>query len=302
MFLTIILFTSIIMLICSYFSFRGAATPSQGKIFGLSLDEYYLQDSRVNKLSEKYLKSIRNLTLLCIVLHIPLIPLAGWYTSVFLTCYLAWCVLLFGGSTLLLKKSFRKLYTLKQENHWTPADPSEEYWKRGYYYNPEDQRLLAPSRSFSSFTTSTNISFNMAQPVGKALTALFWGAIAALMLWMTIFFFRMDFIPYDLRIQGEEVQITAGAYPVHFPINDIQNVQLLEDLPTHSYAKTNGAATDQYLLGKFHLKGVGSCRMYYYMEYSPVIEMTLPDYNVYFNTKDPDKTQGIYQELLSYKE
>lgn len=169
----------------------------------------------------------------------------------------------------------------------------DAYWARGYYYNPNRKSFLAPARP--GMTSSLN--FNMAHPAARFICYLFWGILAALLLWMVVLFLRLDFTPFGLTIAGNQVSITAGSYDMEFPLEEVEEVSLVDGLPTQDYTKNNGADTGQYLLGKFRLKGYGQCRMYYYIGYAPVVKIVLSECTVYFNTRDSAKTRELYEQL-----
>ena len=450
------------MLGCGYYAFMAASKPQQNLLLGATLRKEQMDHPQVQELVQKYRRSVKRFTLLCILLHIPLLILTQWYISVFITLYLLWCFFLYAGAYYLYHKYFLALFALKKEKGWFIEDSArlvtidtklsqigdrmplsawwflpafflclvpllipggfqrmsgtvslkiyfgismglnlvflllyyvtafkrtvvysmnsrinlscnriakrlwslcwigtswinslsilflqwywnpeeghtllaftvyfclqtaailllfyilyaihgrtqellaadtepvivdeDVYWTRGYYYNPERKSLLAPSKP----GMTSNLSFNMAHPAAKLLCFVFWGGIAALLLWMILMFIRMDFTPFEMDFRDSQVYITAGSYDLDFPVADIQELSLENDLPTKSYSKNNGADTSQYLLGKFRLPGYGQARLYYYIGYSPVIRIQLPEYTVYFNTKNSEKTKELYRQL-----
>lgn len=165
----------------------------------------------------------------------------------------------------------------------------DEFWKTGTYYNPGDKRILVENRM-----SSANMAFNMARPVAKLMVYSIYAGTAVLLVWLAVMSLRMDFIPFQMEISGEQVRIQAGDYPLTIETEDIQEVSLLDSLPDKNYFRTNGAATEQYLLGKFKGEGM-DVRMYVYRNLEPVICIRMPDKLIYFNTRKG--MEGVYEEL-----
>jgi hypothetical protein len=63
-------------------------------------------------------------------------------------------------------------------------------------------------------------------------------------------------------------------------------------------SRTNGAATSQYRLGNFSLKGYGRSKLYVYNGQPQYILLELPDLNIFFSARTPEKTQQYYELLL----
>lgn len=166
------------------------------------------------------------------------------------------------------------------------------YWKNGWYSNPNDKKLWV-----QDWTCTANYSTNMGRPAGKIFTFASIGFIAVIFVSVCIIFLKFDFTPVRLKVAENRADITSPMYPLNFKTGDISEVKLLDVLPDDSFMKRNGMADDKQLVGKFLGKKTGPCRMYVYKGYSPVLEIKLPDYTVFINSKDSKTVKSWYQEL-----
>ncbi|MBQ7067483.1 MAG: hypothetical protein IJN92_11770 [Lachnospiraceae bacterium] len=168
----------------------------------------------------------------------------------------------------------------------------DEYWKGMYYYNPNDKRIFVQDRVFDS-----NITFNMAHPVGKTTVYGLAAITIITMVWLSIEVLRMDFVPYGMEIKETTVSFTSGGYNLEVDIEDIKQVTLLENLPDKKLAKTNGGATDDYLLGKFRMEDMGNCYMYVYLDYPLLLQIDTTETTIFFNSKNTKETEQLYKSL-----
>ncbi|MDY3918908.1 MAG: PH domain-containing protein [Candidatus Limivivens sp.] len=304
----IILLTNLFILLILHAEFQSAGSLSARKFFGSWLPPQARQDPGLLELSAAYKKGVRRQTLLAVFLNLPffLVDLIGM--GFFMLYYTLWLALAIGGYFYVFSKSMRSLFELKRERGWfdpqnlslySPEDGSEpfladddQFWLKGWYKNPQDEHILAPQK-----IPAMNMGFNLGNKTGRILNAVTWGVTAALMLGLSVWFLFMDFAPYTLEIRDEQVIVDGGGYGADFSLEEITALSLEEKIPEVPRTRTNGAETDSYLLGNFDLKGIGRCRLFYYVGYSPVIRIETEKYTVFFNTKDSEKTEKIYKEL-----
>lgn len=168
----------------------------------------------------------------------------------------------------------------------------DEYWNGMYYNNPEDKRVFVADRVFES-----NLTFNMGHPAGKLIVYGITVFTVVSMVWLSVALLRMDFVPYTMDIREESVKFTAGGYNLEVPLEKIEKVTLLSGLPDKRLSKTNGGATEGYLLGKFRMEDVGSCYMYVYRKYPVIIQVDTEERVIFFNTKEEEKTRELYERL-----
>lgn len=190
-----------------------------------------------------------------------------------------------------LKK--RKAELLKENKAPLYID-DDVYWKNGWYENPNDKRWFVQDR-----LCSMNYTSNMAKPLMKWLTVLTLAGVVLGCLWLDVIFLRQDFGTFTLNVQGQEVSVDGLGYDIEFQIGDIEGAELIEELPDEKMNRTNGMADDRRLLGKFRGRETGECRLYIERGYSPILKLTLPEYTVFINSREPEQTQGWYEELMS---
>lgn len=166
----------------------------------------------------------------------------------------------------------------------------DEFWARGYYYNPNDRRTMVEKRIGYGFTC------NMATLKGKCLTFGILVPVIVLILFLSIVFVKMDTGNFNLFINEGTVKIEAPMYAFSFDINEIQEIKKVDVLPKG--ARTNGAATEVYNLGNFNLNGYGNSRMYVYKENPPFIIVKLKDIYLFINGKTKETTDKYYKTLI----
>lgn len=185
----------------------------------------------------------------------------------------------------------RRKALLKGEKEVVPVD-EDEYWASGVYNNPQDKRLFVQDRNYD-----TNLTLNYGKISAWVWTIGFLGGTFVLLVWMSIVLLRLDFVPVTYQV-AENFQIKAPSYGKEIEYGQIKSVKLLDKLPDIPLSKQNGAATDQYALGKFYSRGKGTCYLYIYYDYSPVVELQLDDMTIYFNSKEEGVTEDCYRKLL----
>lgn len=169
----------------------------------------------------------------------------------------------------------------------------DEYWKNGWYNNPDDNHLWVQDRM-----CSTNYSMNMAKPGAKAFTVATAAFITAVIVGVFALILSFENAKVTFSMEDNQVKITAVMYDTSFEVSDIQSVKLLEKMPEDNFVKTNGGATDKYLIGHFKGKETGKCMMYVYRDYIPVLEIKLKDETIYLNSKKETEVQEWYQKLI----
>lgn len=112
-------------------------------------------------------------------------------------------------------------------------------------------------------------------------------------------FLKIDFVKIGLEADADTVRILSGAYDISFQREEIEETELLAELPEDYYHRTNGADTEDMLLGKFQANHQGNCRLYIYKGYSPILKMVLPEYTVFVNSKTEGEVQNWYRLLKS---
>lgn len=168
----------------------------------------------------------------------------------------------------------------------------DEYWKNGWYSNPNDKRLLV-----QDWACSWNYTTNMAKPAGKICTALVILIVAVGMAWLYVVLWKIDFVPIELNMSGTQVEITSGYSDYDIAYGDITGVELLDRLPDDDYRRINGGEDQYKMMGRFKGENTGRCRIYLYVGYTPVLEIMTVDGPVYVNSKDGTETEEWMREI-----
>lgn len=165
------------------------------------------------------------------------------------------------------------------------------YWQGGFYNNPNDSRTLVDKR------IGIGQTINVGTKKGKmAYYSLIIG-LPVFLLALFLFFLNMDSANFELTISDNQVEIHAPMYGYKFPLSDIQSITITDTVPGGS--RTNGAATSEYRLGNFSLKGYGRSKLYVYNNQPQYIVLELPDLYIFFSAKTPEQTQEYYELLIN---
>lgn len=169
----------------------------------------------------------------------------------------------------------------------------DEYWKYGWYSNPNDKSFMVPDR-----LCSTNYSINMAKPSAKIFMAVTTFLVIGAMAFCIILMAQFQNVTIQCSIGSNEADFHAAMYHTEVSMKDIESVQLLDALPDDDFVRTNGGASEQYLIGHFSGKKTGKCMLYVYRQYTPVLEIKTADKTIYVNSKDKAEVNKWYQELM----
>lgn len=201
------------------------------------------------------------------------------------------CIIVIGMVAGMIQIKKKRDFILAQDSQKRVVD-EDEFWATGFYHNPRDKRLLVPYRQ-----SGMNMTLNMAKPFARILSIGIGIGTAVLLLWVSVVMLRLDFVPVTYRVT-DKLEIIAPSYSKTIAFEEIQSVTLLEEFPDIKASKRNGAATDQYALGRFHIRNEGTCYLYIYHGYSPVLELQLSDMKIYCNSREDGVIQACYEELL----
>lgn len=182
---------------------------------------------------------------------------------------------------------------LKTEEPLSYVD-DDIYWKNGWYNNPRDRRWVVLSRMCSS-----NYSFNMGKPGVRYLTGALGSVIVIGVLWLVVVFFGMDFVRPQLSIDGNQVTVRSAEYGISFDRKEIEDAELLENLPEEDFVRINGLSDSRQLLGKFKGEESGKAMLYIRRGETPVLKIELPEYTVFINSEESGKVKEWYEELSS---
>ena len=197
-----------------------------------------------------------------------------------------------GLFTPLLMSQSRKRELLAADTQPLYVD-DDEYWKTGYYYNPSDPHVLVQNR-----LQSGNYTFNYATRGAKIFTGLTCILITACIVWMIGVLVPFINVHIDTQLDSDRLIISAAIYSSEVYFDDIEDVQLLDELPDDNFVRVNGGATDEYLIGHFKSSTYGKCEMYVYADSYPVIMIKTRDEVIFMNAKDSDDTCSVFRSIF----
>jgi hypothetical protein len=316
MFQFIIGFVIVIMLITMFATYQSAGNPNKNILLNVFLPDEYAKKTEVNKITKAYKKKNQLLLLIFSIVAIPIffIPYPSimlLYMAIWFGLYMAVCnhLMMFFSRRLLLLKSKNawfygdsmtlndeKLKTWFLKHHFIDSITDEiyvdddKYWIKGYYYNPFDKRTMIEKR------VGFGTTLNMATKGSKIFNICIIGFITVVLGGVFLLLLSLDFTTFQLSVHNDKVDIKASMYSYEFNISDIEDISLIESLPKKGI-RTNGAATDSYMLGNFNLSGTGKAKVYVYRNNPPYIMIKLHDLTIFFNTKSETKTNEIYKML-----
>ncbi len=216
----------------------------------------------------------------------------GWISTGALT---AWCILetvpalfLIGGFVY-MRRQKEKLLAQNERPLYIDDDV---YWKNGWYSNPGDKRLLV-----QDWACSWNYTTNMARPAGKISFIVMILLVAGCLGWLFVAMWRLDFTPIRVELEENRIEITSGYSDHEIGFDEIEDVLLIDRIPDDDYRRINGGEDQEKMIGRFKGKQTGKCRMYLYMEYSPVLEIVTEEGPVYVNSKEEGQTEKWMREL-----
>lgn len=192
----------------------------------------------------------------------------------------------------------KKILEEDTESYVTDDD---EYWKNGWYNNPDDRRILVQDR-FSS----VNYTFNFGRPGVKIVVTVLSGMtlvfVLAVFLWCYSAMSAFERADVMLSEKSGVFTVEAAGYECRFSMDEVCSAVLKEEMPDDAYTRTNGGSTDQVDIGYFRGNKTGTCMLFLYHGYSPVLEIRLDDGMVLFvNSREKGEAEEWY-EMLSRKD
>ena len=168
----------------------------------------------------------------------------------------------------------------------------DEYWKNGWYSNPEDPHLFVPDRM-----NDMQYSMNMARPAAKVIIGLTAAVTVGILIFAAAVVFRFETAEVVFTGTGDSFAVDAAGYECEFMADEVESVRLREKLPEDRFVRTNGGATDKYDIGYYRGKETGKCMMFLYSGYEPILEIKLKELTVYVNSKNSEDTEEWYRLL-----
>lgn len=171
----------------------------------------------------------------------------------------------------------------------------DEYWKYGFYYNPNDRHIIVKNRMYDM-----NYAFNYASRGTQILVALLTVIITASIIFTVAALIPFINIKMDVYIADDTFMAEGGGYKCSINIGDIQEVQLFDEMPKDNFTRTNGGSTDEYDVGNYKGRTYGRCMLFIWDSYSPVLMIKSSNKTVFVNSKEDGYIRQMYDELVSY--
>lgn len=169
----------------------------------------------------------------------------------------------------------------------------DEYWGNGFtYHNPKDRSLFVEKR------VGIGMTINTGTLAGKIIVGGIIGVTVGILAFVLFLLVRSELTDPEMIVTPERVDIRYPMYNVQFDVADIEQLALVDDIP--SGAKVNGEATERVARGHFRLKELGTSRLYVFKNQPPYIQIKLSDGYIFYNERDPQRTEQLYEQLRQY--
>lgn len=170
-----------------------------------------------------------------------------------------------------------------------PGD-DDRYWIWGMIYNnPNDKHTMVSQR------VGMGTTVNVATKAGKiwwAVTVLVMLLVPVLCGWVIF----EEFTPISLSIKEDEVHANHLKLEYELPIAEIQNLELVEELP--SLTKAVGSAMETLAKGSFRIKGTGEkCILFLNPQNEKFLRFEIDGQVYYMSGTTNEQTKMIYEEI-----
>lgn len=280
------------------FVYKGKECYKDGMILGIHLPQEKEQDADVLILTKNFKKRLTSYHLVNLIISFGICFLWFVNSTAFMISWTLWLLAYTLIGTFLIVLAQRSMYRLKVQKEWKneslgeQANDDDIYWKNGWYSNSNDSRFWVRDR-----INPLNYSMNMAKRSAKIATGIM--SVATVLL-LTVFFtilIRLDHTEVNMIVSDKQVTIEAAMYDTVFQKEEIQSLEILENLPDEDFDRTNGGATEKYLIGHFEGEQSGTCMLYIYRGYAPILKIKLKDRTVFVNSREEHQVQEWYQML-----
>lgn len=168
----------------------------------------------------------------------------------------------------------------------------DEYWRKGWYNNPQDPHLLIQDR-----LNSMNMSLNYGRPAARIIMGVTGVLTAALVIWVIVIILRFENVDIHFEQTGDTFLVEAAGYECEFTKEEIVEVTLLDRIPEDKFIRTNGGSTEDYDIGHFKGKETGKCMLFLDKESGPVLEIQLKDEKIFVAGNEEEDTKSWYEML-----
>lgn len=184
----------------------------------------------------------------------------------------------------------------RAQEQLTAGHRSDEYvdeddlWLWGMFYNnPGDRHLFINDRTGSG----------MGVNIGRTSGRIFMGAAVLLLVGMAAFGIIMAIgfdAPRTAHISGGVLCYERFTEKYEIPLDDIDSVELLDELPTAR--RIAGTGMSSLLEGRFTVEGYANVRISLDPREAPFIAIEYDGLTRIFNLATPEETTALYDEIL----
>ncbi|MGO3913058.1 PH domain-containing protein [Enterococcus viikkiensis] len=236
--------------------------------------------------------------ILSVLIYVPLLTTTinpNYFTLLMVVEFIL--IFFFCGSTIWwLLRLRQKQDQLLTQSTTVRYSGDDYYWRYGIYYNPDDRRLMIPDR------IGMNISVNLGRIGGKIFMGLLPVILVIATLVAVVPLYVLDYHPDPLTYElKNETLLLDGPFikKQTIPLNQIEDVALINQLPTRS-VRTSGLATNDYATGYFRMDGKSSVLLIDHSS-KPILKLGTKKRDYFYTNKQPAKTKKLYQEIKTEK-
>ena len=166
----------------------------------------------------------------------------------------------------------------------------DRYWMWGLLYNnPKDKHTMVSQR------VGMGTTVNIATKGGK----IWWGVTVIVMLSLPVLLGWLifeEFTPISLSINEDELHANHLKLEYEFPTAEIENLELVDDLP--KLTKAVGSAMDTLAKGSFRIKGTGEkCILFLNPQNEKFLRFEVDGQVYYMSGFDDKETMDIYEAM-----
>lgn len=302
----IFIITNLFIILCMQFAYTHAYKYENGMYLNVHIPSSHKEDAEVTEIVTTGKCKMKHFQIANVIISIAICFIVFFNIAVFVLVYIIWMFAYIFGIIHIPNTSHRKMYALKIQNGWiieaqrkkvyidtSPIDvDDDEYWKTGYYYNPDDKHILIENRMQSG-----NYTFNYAKKGAWIFTGITCTIIAGCIILVFVCMLPLINIQEKITLTNNNLTISAGGYTSEIDVNDITELKLLDELPDDSFLRTNGASTDSYDIGRYEGRTLGKCSLYVFDGYAPILMIKSDDTLVFVNSKEDGEIEKLYVEL-----
>ena len=302
----IFIVTNLFIILFMQFAYTHAYKYENGMYLNVHIPSSHKEDAEVTEIVTTGKCKMKHFQIANVIISIAICFIVFFNIAVFVLVYIIWMFAYIFGIIHIPNSSHRKMYALKIQNGWiieaqrkkvyidtSPIDvDDDEYWKTGYYYNPDDKHILIENRMQSG-----NYTFNYAKKGAWIFTGITCAITAGCIILVFVCMLPLINIQEKITLTNNNLTISAGGYTSEIDVNDITELKLLDELPDDSFLRTNGASTDSYDIGRYEGRTLGKCSLYVFDGYAPILMIKSDDTLVFVNSKEDGEIEKLYVEL-----